>query len=122
VAARLAAASCEDVTVPTPSSSSPRPAPSSGARAAVERVSRPLLLRLTALPRALPVVVLLVVLVVGVYVGGAVGVACTAVVVLFVAWLMYLSWPRLTGAEKLGRLAVLAVAVALCLVQAFPQR
>jgi hypothetical protein len=103
-----------------PSPSTPPPSPP-GLRAGVERASRPLLLRLTSLPRPVPFVVLLAVLVVGVLVGGAVGVVCTAVVVVFVAWLMYLSWPRLTRAERLGRLAVLAVAVALCLVQAFPR-
>ncbi|GAB3593998.1 hypothetical protein GCM10027446_17140 [Angustibacter peucedani] len=107
-----------------PSSSGPRPgqpgAPG-GLRRSVEAASRPLLLRLTALPRPVPFLVLLAVLVVGVLVGGPVGVVCTALVVLFVAWLMFLSWPRLTGPEKLGRVAVLAVAVALCVVQAFPR-
>ncbi len=97
------------------------PHPTSGLRAAVERASRPLLVRLTALPRAVPFLVLLVLLVVGVFVGGIVGVICTAVVTAFVGWLMYLSWPRLTGTERLGRLAVLALALALCLVQAFPR-
>jgi len=107
--------------VPSSPSSPPRPAHATGLRATVERFSRPLLLRLTALPRPVPFLVLLALLVVGVLVGGVTGVVCTAVVVLFVGWLMFLSWPRLTGSEKLGRLAVLAVAIALCVVQAFPR-
>lgn len=91
-------------------------------RSSVERVSRPVLLRLTALPRAVPFLTLLALLVVGLLVGGVLGVVTTAVVAGFVGWLMYLSWPRLTRPEKLGRLAVLVVALALVLAQAFPQR
>ena len=103
---------------PTPS---PHPTQPSGLRAAIETVSQPLLLRIAALPRAVPFVVLLALLVIGVFVGGVVGVVCTALVALFVAWLMYLSWPRLTGVERLGRAAVLLIAVALVAVQAFPR-
>ena len=105
----------------SPASPSPRPSAPSGLRVAVERVSHPLLTRVVALPRAVPFVVLLALLVIGVLVGGVVGVVCTAVVALFVAWLMYLSWPRLTGVERLGRAAVLLVALALVLVQLFPR-
>jgi hypothetical protein len=103
--------------VPSPSA----PPPATGLRVAVEQVSRPLLLRISQLPRAVPFLVLLGLLVVGVYVGGPVGVVCTGLVTLFVAWLMYLSWPRLTGVERLGRVAVLLLAVALCVVQVFPR-
>jgi hypothetical protein len=102
-------------------SSPPAPPPSSGLRAAVERASHPLLVRIAALPRAVPFVVLLALLVVGVFVGGPVGVVCTAIVAVFVAWLMYLSWPKLSGVERLGRAAVLLLAVALVVVQAFPR-
>lgn len=101
-------------------SSSPASSPS-GLRVAVERASHPLLVRIAALPRLVPFVVLLALLVVGVFVGGVVGIVCTALVAVFVAWLMYLSWPRLTGVERLGRGAVLLLAVALVLVQAFPR-
>ncbi|MGN6301950.1 MAG: DUF6703 family protein [Angustibacter sp.] len=104
---------------PTPS---PRPAEPTGLRAAIEAASHPLLLRLSALPRAVPFVVLLALLVVGIFVGGVVGVVCPGLVALFVAWLMYLRWPRLTGVERLGRAAVLLIAVALVLVEAFPPR
>lgn len=102
--------------------SPPRPSSRPSAlRAAVERVSHDPLVRLTRLPRALPFVVLLALLVAGIFVGGVVGAVLIGLVALFVAWLMYLGWPRLTGVERLGRLAVLAIAVALCVVQLFPR-
>jgi hypothetical protein len=106
--------------VPSPTPS-PSPTEPTGLRAAIETASHPLLLRLAALPRAVPFVVLLGLLVVGVFVGGVVGAVCTGLVALFVAWLMYLSWPRLTGVERLGRAAVLLIAIALVVVQAFPR-
>jgi len=97
------------------------PAPTSGLRASVDRASLPLLLRLTRLPRAVPFLVLLAPLVTGVLVGGAVGVVLTGFVVLVVGWLVYLGWPRMSTSMRLGRLAVLLVAVALSVTQAFPR-
>ncbi len=99
----------------------PTPATTSGLRATVERASLPLLLRLARLPRAVPFIALLTALVVAVVFGGAAGVVLTAVVVVFVGWLMYLGWPRLGTGERVGRVAVLVMAVALCLTQAFPR-
>lgn len=97
------------------------PAPTSGLRAAVERASLPLLVRLSRLPRAVPFVALLAALVTGVVAGGAVGAVLTAAVVVFVGWLMYLGWPRLGLGERVGRAAVLLLAVALFVTQAFPR-
>ena len=93
----------------------------SGLRASVDRASLPLLLRLSRLPRAVPFLVLLTVLVTGVLVSGVVGVVLTGLVVLVVGWLVYLGWPRMSMSMRLGRLAVLLVAVALSLTQAFPR-
>jgi len=42
-------------------------------------------------------------------------------VTVFLAWMLYLSWPRLLGPERLMRLAVLAMAVAMTVTQAFPR-
>jgi hypothetical protein len=81
----------------------------------------PVLSRVSRLPRAVPFLVLLALLLVGLYAGGVVGGICTGVAALVVAWLLYLSWPRLTTSERLGRLAVLVLALALCLVQFFPK-
>ena len=44
-----------------------------------------------------------------------------AVVTLVVGWLLYLGWPRLTTSERLGRTAVLLLAVALFLTTVFPR-
>jgi hypothetical protein len=68
-----------------------------------------------------PFLVVLALLVVGIVIGGAVGAAMLAVVALVVGWLLYLSWPRLTTSERLGRTAVLLLAVAICLTQVFPR-
>jgi O-antigen ligase len=103
------------------SPSRPAAQPASGLRAAVERVSVGPLTRLTRLPRALPFLVVLGLLVAGIYVGGSVGAALLAVVVLLIAWLLYLGWPRMTTSERLARTAVLLLAVALCLTQVFPR-
>ena len=57
----------------------------------------------------------------GLFVGGPVGAGLLAVVVLVVAWLLYLGWPRMTTSERLGHTAVLLLAVALCLTTMFPR-
>jgi hypothetical protein len=112
---------------PTPPSATPRrgPRPSApsatGFRAAVERISVGPLTRLSQLPRAVPFLLVLGLLVAGIFVGGPVGAILLAVVTLAVAWLLYLGWPRLTTSERLGRTAVLLLAVALCVTQAFPR-
>jgi hypothetical protein len=100
-----------------------RPAapPATGLRAAVERASVGPLTRLTRLPRAVPFLVVLGLLVAGIYVGGSLGAALLAVVVLLIGWLLYLGWPQLTTSERLGRTAVLLLAIALCLTQVFPR-
>lgn len=107
--------------MPTASSSRPPAPPPSGLRAAVERVSVEPLTRVSRMPRAVPFLVLLALLVGGLFVGGAVGAALLAVVVLVVAWLLYLGWPRLTTSERLGRTAVLLLAAALCVTTLFPR-
>ena len=94
-----------------------RTAPASPARRALERASLPLLTRLAGLPRAVPFLALLALLVGGVLLGGPVGAVLIGLVALVVAWLLALAWPALTGVERLGRVAVLLLAVALCVVQ-----
>ena len=107
---------------PAPSSPAPqRPAPTSGLRLVVERASVPVLVRLSRLPKAVPFLVLLLALVLALIVGGPIAVALTGFVVFVVAWLLYLGWPQLSTSERLGRVAVLLVAIALCVTQAFPR-
>jgi hypothetical protein len=100
----------------TPPSSRPGPA-----RLALERASLPLLSRVARLPRAVPFLVLLVLLVAGVVVSGPLGAVLIGLVALVVAWLLALAWPALRGVERLGRIAVLLLAVALCAVQLGPR-
>jgi hypothetical protein len=93
----------------------------SGLRRAVETVSLPLLVRLVRLPRAVPFLVLLGLLVGALLIEGPLGAVAAGVVVLVVLWLLYLGWPRLSRVERLGRSAVLLMAVSMCLVQLFPR-
>lgn len=81
----------------------------------------PVLLSLARLPKAVPFLVLLVALVVALLAQGPVAVVLTGFVALVVAWLLYLGWPQLGASERLGRVAVLLLAVALCVTRAFPR-
>jgi hypothetical protein len=90
-------------------------------RPSIERASLPLITRLSALPRAVPFLLMLALLVGGVFVGGAGGFVLMGVAATFVGWILYLSWPRLSGSERMLRLAVLLLAVALAVVQLFPR-
>ena len=89
-------------------------------RSRVEHAAYPVLERLNRLPRLVPFLAALVLLVVGILVPRW-GFVATALVALLVAALIYLTWPRLTPPEKLMRLAVLGVVVAVTVVQAVPR-
>lgn len=45
----------------------------------------------------------------------------TLLVAGFIGWLLYLTWPRLVGPEKLMRVAVLGMVLAVTVIQAFPR-
>ena len=87
----------------------------------VNQASLPLMTRLSRLPKLVPFLILLTLLVGGVLVGGQIGFVLMSLAALFVAWVLYLSWPRLTGSERVMRLAVLLLAVAMALVQLAPR-
>ncbi len=91
-------------------------------RPSIERASLPLITRLSQLPRPVPFLLMLALLVAGVMIAGPVGFVLMAVAATFVGWILYLSWPRLSGTERLMRLAVLLLAIALAIVQLFPRR
>jgi hypothetical protein len=84
-------------------------------RASVERTSRPLLLRLHALPRAVVPLGTVVLVLAGVLAPPAVGVFALTVVALFVSWISYLSWPVVSGSARMLRVAMVALVVALAL-------
>jgi energy-coupling factor transporter transmembrane protein EcfT len=76
---------------------------------------------LSRLPRLLPFVILLILLVAGVFISGPIGFVLMGLAALFVAWVLYLSWPRLNTTERVMRLAVLLLAVAMAVIQLFPR-
>ena len=90
-------------------------------RPSIERASLPLITRLTSLPKALPFLLILALLVAGVLIGGPFGFVLMGLAAVFVGWILYLSWPRLTGSERIMRLAVLLLAGAMAVVQLFPR-
>jgi hypothetical protein len=85
----------------------------------IDQASLPLMTKLGRLPKLLPFAILLTVLVAGVLLGGPVGFVLMALAALFVAWVLYLSWPILSSSERLMRSAVLLLAVAMTVVRYF---
>jgi hypothetical protein len=78
-----------------------------GLRKAVERRSAvPLTYLFTQVPRWVPPVVLVVLLLVGFAVASPLGGVAALVVLAFVLWLAYLSWPSLGAGGKLMRVAM----------------
>ncbi len=90
-------------------------------RQRIDQASLPLMTRLSRLPRLVPFILLMTLLVAGVVISGPVGFALMGLGAAFVGWVLYLSWPRLTGSERIMRLAVLLLAVSLAVVQLFPR-
>jgi len=73
--------------------------------------------RLSGLPKLLPFAILLTLLVGGVLIGGPLGLVLMSLAVIFVAWVLYLSWPVLSASERMMRSAVLLLAVAMTIVR-----
>lgn len=78
------------------------------------------LLALVRLPRPVPILGVLVLLVIGAFVP-TYGWIATMVVALFLVWILSLSWPRLTGVEKLMRVAVILFVAAVAITQSRPR-
>jgi hypothetical protein len=89
-------------------------------RSRVEHTSYPVLERLNALPRAVGIAGFVVVLVVGVLAPRPWGGIAFLLVSLFVGWLLYLTWQRLTLPERLMRTAVLVLTLVLAVVKVIP--
>lgn len=93
--------------------------PVSSMRESVEQASLPAVKWLAGLPRFVPFLVVLGLMVAGILIEGW-GWVFFAVVGLFLAWMLYLGWPRLTTAEKLMRTAILALTAAVTATRIFP--
>ncbi|KGN34614.1 hypothetical protein N802_00540 [Knoellia sinensis KCTC 19936] len=89
-------------------------------RESFERASAPVLQKLAGLPRAIPFLLVLGLLLAGVLIPGW-GWILVALVTLFLLWLLFLGWPRLTPPERVMRVAVVAIAAAITVTQAFPR-
>ena len=107
-------------------SSTPSPEPSSTTgpgpvRRSIEQASLPALEQLARLPVWLPFLVLLVLMVGGGFLGGPVGWVLVGLALLFILWLLYLSWPRLSPVDRVMRLAILLLFVSVTATQLIPR-
>lgn len=101
-------------------SNQPVPPAEPVANNAFERFSLPATQFLAKQPPALPVVTVLLLVLVGGFIGPW-GAIPLGLVVLFLVWMLGLSWPRLTMPERLMRLAVVALVLALTIVKVIPR-
>jgi Ni,Fe-hydrogenase I cytochrome b subunit len=90
-------------------------------RLRVEQASRPALEALSRLPVWLPFLALLVLMIGGGFLGGPVGWVMVGLALGFILWLLYLSWPRLTGVDRVMRVAVLLLFAVVTAVQLLPR-
>lgn len=102
--------------VPTP----PSPRPEPVATNAFERASLPATRFVAGLPPAVPVLVVFALVLLGGFIGPW-GAIPLALVVLFLLWMLALSWPRLRTSERLMRFAVIALVLALTIVKVVPR-
>lgn len=76
--------------------------------------------RLNSLPRAVSLVALLAVLAVGLIAPRPFGGLAFLLVTIFVGWLLFLTWPRLSMPERMMRIAVLVLTLAVAVVRMVP--
>lgn len=88
-------------------------------RESVESASYPLVKRLAQWPRWAPFVLVLGLMVAGVLL--PYGWVLIALVAVFLTWLLYLGWPRLTAVDRLMRFAVIAIVVVAAVTRANPR-
>ena len=89
-------------------------------RESIETASLPAIRAISGWPKWVPFVLILGLMVAGVFIP-TYGWVLIAVVAVFLSWLLYLSWPRLTGAERVMRFAVIAVVLAAAVTRANPR-
>ena len=86
--------------------------PAPGFRGEVERSSAPALLWLSSRPRFFVPLLSAVLLIGGLFAPPGLGVPLLLLLVAFVGWLSYLSWPVVTGVQRLLRLATMGLVLA----------
>lgn len=102
--------------VPTSPSPRPEPVPTN----AFERASLPATRLIAGLPPFVPILVVFALVLVGAFLGPW-GVVPLGLVVLFLAWMLGLSWPRLRPSERLMRIAVIALVIGLIVITVLPR-
>lgn len=90
-------------------------------RSRVEHASAPLVERMNAVPRAVGLVILVGLLAVGMFAPSPWSGIAFLIVSAFIGWLLFLTWERLTRPERLMRMAVLALALAVTIVELAPR-
>lgn len=88
-------------------------------RESIEHASLPAVRRLSELPRIVPFLIVLALMVLGIVVKPW-GWVFIALVGVFLSWMLYLGWPRLSTPEKFMRLAVLVLVFGATLTRAVP--
>jgi len=82
-------------------------------RAEVERVSRPLLVRLSSLPKlALPIVTVAL-MAIGVIAAWPIAFTALGILLVFMIWIAYLSWPAVTASGKFLRVLMILLILGL---------
>ena len=89
-------------------------------RESIETASLPTVKAISGLPRFVPFLVVLALMIGGI-VSKDWGWILIGIVMVFLAWMLYLGWPRLTSSEKLMRSAILLLTAGVTLTRAFPQ-
>ena len=89
-------------------------------RESIEQASLPAITALARLPRLVPFLGVLLLMVAGIAVTGW-GWIFLALVTAFLAWLLYLGWPRISASERLMRVAATILVAGITVVRAFPQ-
>ena len=87
---------------------------------ALERASLPAIKFISRLPPAVPIIVVFVLVLIGGFLGPWRAIAW-GLVILYLAWMLALSWPRLTTAERLMRIAVIVLIAGLTIIQVIPR-
>ena len=89
-------------------------------RERIEHASLPALTWLSRLPRAIPFLAVLALMVAGILVPGW-GWVLLALVLLFLLWVGYLSWPTLDRTNRIMRGTIVLFVAAVTVTQAFPR-